>query len=651
MFTKSYIYLIPFLISTAMFLLTGCSGGGASTANGQGSISAKLVWNDSKTTAKSVASAPVGVATVRISISGAGMTTIQQDFPAADGSGTLIGVPAGNGLTVTATGLDASGAITHQGAVGNVTVQNGLTTDVGSITMQLFNRLTAAIGTYNGLLYYADGTIDDTFSFVVDADGNITGNNAATFNDTTFTGTLTALSATQFSMTATVLPGNYAMQGTLNSTSGSFTGGTITGGINANWIASKAITSVPSPSDFTSAVGSYVIASPDQGIITIDSSGNAVITSSGTVIGYGRLFATQTGTSFTFLAAFTTDTDTLQGTLNPTTGSFSGTLNGSGAWTASRQAASYSNISLNGPWMLVLADGTGHDYFTFNGNGVLSNSSTYNALPGTYNVQADGTYALYLPTMSDATVLASGKLSSSSVASINWNAGPGQPGGIGSLLKVSNVSACQGAWEGSLVETIGGATYDVTFVVDANGAITSFSGFSGPVTGNMYSEGGKLVAFFTTARSDAYSQFAFWGSLSGETAAATYDNDSSSDDIGTVQLKRIFNPSAVIGKTIYWADQGGYGYFRFTSDGKFYGTGNINNGASAENGPGTYSVEDRGFVSYQVPSFGSGSATFLSNNFDESYWRVQTSTGPERWFYGSNAAAEAQAFYLSGVAP
>jgi hypothetical protein len=134
MLTKSYICFAAILLSTILFVLAGCSGTSTSQ-NGQGAVSAKLVWNNNKAVAKSVASAPVGVATVRLAISGAGITTIQQDFPAADGKGVLSGVHSGSGLTVAASGLDSSGTVIYQGAVSNVTVQNGATTDVGTIVM------------------------------------------------------------------------------------------------------------------------------------------------------------------------------------------------------------------------------------------------------------------------------------------------------------------------------------------------------------------------------------------------------------------------------------------------------------------------------------------------------------------------------------
>lgn len=146
MLTKSSIYVTAVLLFTMIFALAGC-GGTSVPQNGKGAVSAKLVWSGTKTTGKSVASAPAGVSAVRLAISGTGITTISRDFPAADGKGTLNSVPVGSGLTLTASGLDTSGTVIYQGAVGSVTVQDGITTDVGTITMAAVTPTSAVFTT------------------------------------------------------------------------------------------------------------------------------------------------------------------------------------------------------------------------------------------------------------------------------------------------------------------------------------------------------------------------------------------------------------------------------------------------------------------------------------------------------------------------
>jgi hypothetical protein len=141
---KTISIINKFLVLCMLALIAGCSGAGGSSNSGTsstdqttGSIALKLAWGSTeKTTAKSVsASLPRTTKTIRIIVSATGMTSVQQSFDAATGSGTISGVPAGTARTVTAEALDATNSITHKGAVNNVTVTAGLTTDAGTITM------------------------------------------------------------------------------------------------------------------------------------------------------------------------------------------------------------------------------------------------------------------------------------------------------------------------------------------------------------------------------------------------------------------------------------------------------------------------------------------------------------------------------------
>lgn len=137
------------LVVLTLLILGGCSGNSGSSVNGTGGVTAKLVWGGAKTSAKTLALAPTGVATVRFIISGSGMTTVQQDFAATAGTGTMSGVLAGSGRTLTAQGLDGSGTVTHQGLVSNVNVQINQTTDVGIITMLPVNQPSGELTIYD----------------------------------------------------------------------------------------------------------------------------------------------------------------------------------------------------------------------------------------------------------------------------------------------------------------------------------------------------------------------------------------------------------------------------------------------------------------------------------------------------------------------
>jgi hypothetical protein len=121
--------------------LIGCGSGNTSIGGQTGSLRAQLQWIE-RTNSSSIpssdrqsAAAPQGVATVRIVVSAPGMLNIQKDFPAAAGTGVIDGILAGSNRTLTAQGLNAAGAVTHQGVIENITVQSGQVTDAGIVIM------------------------------------------------------------------------------------------------------------------------------------------------------------------------------------------------------------------------------------------------------------------------------------------------------------------------------------------------------------------------------------------------------------------------------------------------------------------------------------------------------------------------------------
>lgn len=139
---------IFFIFTSLTLLLAGCSSSSnsATTSNGTGSIAAQLKWTGTaKSSAKSVALAPQGVTTVRLKVSGSGMADIQKDFAAASGSGTIDGILAGTGRTLTAQGLDGTGTVIYQGSASNITVQPGQTANAGTIIMAAKTPLTVSL--------------------------------------------------------------------------------------------------------------------------------------------------------------------------------------------------------------------------------------------------------------------------------------------------------------------------------------------------------------------------------------------------------------------------------------------------------------------------------------------------------------------------
>jgi len=146
---KKYYALLKLFIALALVLLAaGCGGTAGSVGSGNaetGAITAKLNWIDDTSaitnnwggdTSRHVLSASAGVVTVRIIVSGAGMSDVQKDFAAAVGQGTVDNIPVGSSRTLTARGLNASGNAIAQGAISNITIVAGQTTDAGTITMQ-----------------------------------------------------------------------------------------------------------------------------------------------------------------------------------------------------------------------------------------------------------------------------------------------------------------------------------------------------------------------------------------------------------------------------------------------------------------------------------------------------------------------------------
>ncbi len=179
----------------------------------------------------------------------------------------------------------------------------------------------------------------------------------------------------------------------------------------------------------------------------------------------------------------------------------------------------YSNSSLKGAWLYLFPSSPGKNGFAeFDGNGTMTNTSGFypGAPPGSYHVRSDGSFAFTTNPIGFPPDQGSGVLTSSSIATMTLPA-------AGGMVKVSNIAACQGTWTGILTEITGGsATHAFRFLVDANGAITSMTGFTSPVSGAMFSESGYLVAFFDTAEPSLYDQFRLAGQISGSEASGTF---------------------------------------------------------------------------------------------------------------------------------
>lgn len=315
------------LLSTILFmscaLVTGCSGGNSAAptaTGGLGAISAKLA-------VKGVNSLPANVATVRLIVSGAEMDTIQRDFPAANRSGVIDGIPVGISVIVSTISLDASGNFIHVGSVSNITVLVGQTTDVGTVSMQPLSALTSltvtpanasmAVGATRQ--FSAIGNFTDTSA--VDMTSIVTWNSSsasvAAISNGTANGMATALAAGAATISAkygsitgatslTVLGSNSALTTdaisgktfSFNTSSGST--GTLTFAADNTWSGMQ--------DGYSYSAGTW----------TINSSGQLIVTKSGKV--NTLTLTSSTATTMTFLDSWT------QANTTPSTGSGTITL-------------------------------------------------------------------------------------------------------------------------------------------------------------------------------------------------------------------------------------------------------------------------------------------------------------------------------------
>lgn len=137
------------LLAALIFAVAGCGSSSSTANNATGSIAAKLVWNsaETKATAKTLFAAPVGVTSIKISVyydnssTDANNLITSQIFDPSLGSGTITGIPAGNGRAIkvegsgTHSGLGLPGVLLYLGTA-TVNVVAGSTPTPVTITME-----------------------------------------------------------------------------------------------------------------------------------------------------------------------------------------------------------------------------------------------------------------------------------------------------------------------------------------------------------------------------------------------------------------------------------------------------------------------------------------------------------------------------------
>lgn len=191
---KTRLLIIASLVLAGCLLsLAGCGGGTASFSSGNrttGTITLNVAWPKS-TAAKGtpVVEKMAGAVTVRLAVSGPGMTTITKDFPVEDGQGTIDGVPVGTERALKILGLDSTGAVLYVGEVTNITVVAGQTSDAGTVVMEpvgvysISGKVTlggstglegVTITAESSTIAYAAAALTASYSATTDANGDYT---------------------------------------------------------------------------------------------------------------------------------------------------------------------------------------------------------------------------------------------------------------------------------------------------------------------------------------------------------------------------------------------------------------------------------------------------------------------------------------------
>jgi len=135
---KAYTYLILFLLSVVM---SACGQGSAKVTE-YGSLSVQVKWpaatvvRQSSHTSHVKRAAPPDVTTVRFIVTGPDMATLQKDFDASLGQGTIQGVPVGSNRTLTIQGVNAAGDSICEGTISNITVAGNKTSPCGVVQLE-----------------------------------------------------------------------------------------------------------------------------------------------------------------------------------------------------------------------------------------------------------------------------------------------------------------------------------------------------------------------------------------------------------------------------------------------------------------------------------------------------------------------------------
>ena len=195
----------------------------------------------------------------------------------------------------------------------------------------------------------------------------------------------------------------------------------------------------------------------------------------------------------------------------------------------------YDNTIFDTPWFLRAGEKV--LYFIGDGAGTIDDVSFFNIDDpmGLYDIFSDGSLCMIFPQgASDPNFGLIGQL-------ITLEYGEAKRPSDIEIIKVTDLSLCQGSWSGTLDETYPVSQQkSISFNVSSTGVVTSVTGLAPPVTGYMFAiSDGTLVCFLRTGELDGYNQVWLTGDLSGNSATGYYNIDLTGDDPnGTFSLAR-----------------------------------------------------------------------------------------------------------------
>lgn len=392
-----------------LLVLASCGGstGGTSSSAKTGAIAVNLTSAEAAKLSATKSSLQPGTVTIRFSVSGPGMTTMNMDFPVAAGKGVINGVPIGTGRILTIQGLDVNGLVISSAEVPNISVLPGQTSDLGTVVMQAVGPITKE--TLVGNWYVTEKvktTWHMTCSFAADGTGNCTEYDSSSSYQSSFAAVWT------YDQTSK----SFSMK--LANSNGGAMGGTISGGVDNFYVDGH-----------WSSGNSGYFHWVRQAVSGYNISGKVLVNGTGLV---GATVSAGTQSAITLADGSYT-------IANVPNGSYSLTASKGGySFTPSSISATVNNANLTGQDFTGTAVTTGYSIsgiVTNNGSGlpgVLITAGAYSAITG-----ADGTYTITGMANGNYTLIASKTgvsfwpsevsvtVNNSNVAGINFNTATG----------------------------------------------------------------------------------------------------------------------------------------------------------------------------------------------------------------------------------